>query len=256
MNTTPETQIVPVACLKDNYAYLIHDPQTDFTAVIDPSEAPPIERALAAKGWTLGAILNTHHHWDHIGGNAELKSKFACPVFAASTDRERIPTADRDLVPNTTARIGPFEVAILSIPGHTLHHIALYVPRLKSVFTGDTLFVLGCGRLFEGTPAQMTDSLMRLAALPEETAVYCGHEYFENNLSFARSRDPQDAGLLALEAEWSGKTEKRSVPSSIVFEKNNNPFLRVLDSGYRGRHRLPTETVEAFAVVRQAKDAF
>lgn len=174
-------QIERVPCLSDNYAWLLHEPTSQCTAVVDPSEAGPVRAALARSGYTLTHILNTHHHWDHTGGNAELKAEFNCTVVGPAADRDRIPGIDVALAGGDTYSVGAASFTCFDTPGHTRGHITLYCPSAAALFPGDTLFSLGCGRLFEGTPAQMWASLSKLVPLPAETRVYCAHEYTQSN---------------------------------------------------------------------------
>lgn len=235
--------VVPVPCLRDNYAYLVVDDRGRKALAIDPSEAAPIEAALRRDGLDLVGVLNTHHHWDHVGGNEALAAKYHCPVIVGFDDAAKVPSCTHPLSEETEQTLEGFRFRALHVPGHT-RGAAAYVFD-DAVFTGDTLFLLGCGRLFEGTAAEMFSSLRRLAALPTSTRVYCGHEYALGNLAFAESlSDPPTA--LRSRAESLRERRRRgepSVPATLDEEIATNPFLRAA-------------TTEAFASLRQAKDAF
>ncbi|MEI9947684.1 MAG: hydroxyacylglutathione hydrolase [Pseudomonadota bacterium] len=222
-------QVTIVPCLSDNYAYVLLAPGSKRAVVVDPGEAEPVERALGQLGVTLGAILATHHHGDHVGGNSALAQRFpGIKVFGYVSDRGRIP-AQTDFVEHGAAvDVEGLSFRALHIPGHTLGAVA-YAGE-GAVFTGDTLFAAGCGRLFEGTPAQMYESLnVTLAALPETTLVYCGHEYTASNLRFAAHMEPENAAVAekaARVAEQRARGEA-TVPSTLAEEKATNPFMRV-----------------------------
>ena len=238
-----DVTIVPVPALTDNYAYVIHEPTADATWVVDPSEAAPVERVLQKRGWTLQGIVNTHHHWDHVGGNQTLKDKFGISIYCSGYDRSRIAGADYGLEEGQEISIGNSLWKILAIPGHTLGHIALWSEKVGAVFTGDTLFLLGCGKIFEGTPTQMWSSLQKLAALPDGTRIYCGHEYTQANARFALHVDPLNKLLIR---NFSVPT----VPGNMAEEKAANPFLRAPTL-------LPNlSPVEALAHLRKQKNDF
>ena len=188
-------EIYQIPCLQDNYGFLVHDPETGATATIDTPEVAPINQALAAKGWRLTHILNTHHHFDHAGGNEELKAQWNCQVVGAAIDAERIPGIDVALADGDTLTLGSKQARIIEVPGHTSGHIAYYFAADEVAFVGDTLFALGCGRLFEGTPEQMSESLGKIMALPDATTVYCAHEYTEANAAFAVTMEPANPAL-------------------------------------------------------------
>ena len=251
-------QIVQLPLLKDNYGYLLHDNDTSDTAVVDPSEASPVLEALKQRGWDLKYILNTHHHFDHVGGNKELKAATGCTIICSHTDLVRIPEADKGVREDQQLSIGNSTAQIIELPGHTIGQIAFYFANEKAIFCGDTLFSLGCGRLFEGTPAQMWNSLLRLAGLPRDTKVYCGHEYTEANGRFALSIDPNNQALrdYCHHVADLRAARKPTIPSTIDLETKTNPFLRApqLISALG----LPDSTLphEAFAKIRQLKDNF
>jgi hydroxyacylglutathione hydrolase len=243
-----ELAIEIIPCLKDNYAYLVHG--GGLCAVIDPAEAGPVEAALAARGLRLTHILNTHHHWDHTGGNEALKARTGAQVVGPQKDRGRIPGMDIG-VDEAGWQFGDVAVQVLEVPAHTSGAVAYRFG--EAVFTGDTLFAMGCGRLFEGTAAMMAASLARLAALPDGTAVYCGHEYTFNNGRFALTLEPGNRALV----ERVAGLGKVTMPSSIGLEKKTNPFLRCFSAEIRSRLGMETaDEVAVFAEIRRRKDAF
>jgi hydroxyacylglutathione hydrolase len=253
----PDLEIEPVPCLRDNYAYLIRDEKAGLCAVVDPSEPTPVVNALKRRGWQLTHILNTHHHHDHTGGNASLKEAFGAEVVGPGKDRERIPAIDTGVDEATNWRFGACEVRVLEIPAHTRAHIAFVFSG--AAFTGDTLFAMGCGRLFEGTPEMMWRSLSKLMTLPDQTLVYCGHEYTLNNGRFALTLEPKNAALTermqVVEAQRAKGTP--TVPSAIGLEKATNPFMRPDSAEIRNGLGLGgASDVEVFAEMRRRKDSF
>lgn len=214
--------------LNDNFAVLIHDPASGATATIDAAEAYPIERECEAKGWKLTDILVTHHHADHTEGIAELKEATGCRVVAPRRDHGRIPLVDVEVGEGDRVMVGSTELRVIETPGHTLGHIAYYSPAAGAAFVGDTLFSLGCGRMFEGTPEGFYESLLKLAALPGDTKIYCGHEYTLANGRFALTVEPENAALQARmrDAEALRKAGKPTLPTTIAAELATNPFLR------------------------------
>jgi hydroxyacylglutathione hydrolase len=215
-------------CLKDNYGVLLHDPGSGATAAIDAPEAAPIEAALRSTGWRLSDILVTHHHADHTGGIAELKARHRCRVVAPHGEAARIPLVDATVRENDKVRVGALEANVLETPGHTAGHISYVFPTDKLAFVGDTLFSIGCGRVIEGTPEMMWQSLLKLRALPDDTRIYCGHEYTGANIRFAKTIEPENAALRAREAEVDKllAARKPTIPSTLAEEKAANPFLR------------------------------
>jgi hydroxyacylglutathione hydrolase len=251
--------IEPVACLTDNYAYLIHDSASGLCAVVDPSEPQPVKRALAAHGWKLTHILNTHHHLDHTGGNVPLKEEFGADVIGPAKDRERIPGIDTGVDESTGWQFGSHCVRVLEIPAHTRAHIAFTFEEENAVFTGDTLFSMGCGRLFEGTPDMMWTSLSKLMTLDDKTRVYCGHEYTLNNGRFALTLEPGNADLKARMKDVEALRAKnaQTIPSTIGLEKKTNPFLRPDSAEIRKTLGMAAASnVEVFAEMRRRKDSF
>ena len=260
-------RVVPVPQLADNYAYLVIDESSSQAAVVDVAEAGPIVSAAEAEGVTLSAILSTHHHFDHVGGNDELIASVGGPgelrVFGYSGDAERIPGITDPLDDGQEFAVGALSGRAIFIPAHTRGHLAYYFADDEAVFTGDTLFAGGCGRLFEGDAAEMHASLARLSALPDSTKVYCGHEYTQGNLAFAATLEPNNPDLLARrrEVDELRSTGKPTVPSTIALEKATNPFLRTASTELRESLRsqianLADDDVAVLAATRTLKDAF
>jgi len=252
-------QVHMFPCLSDNYGYLVHDSATGATASIDTPEAAAIDAALAERGWRLTHILNTHHHFDHAGGNEALKAEWGCTVVGAANDAERIPGIDLRVREGDRVQLGGATATVFEVPGHTTGHIAYYFADDGIVFVGDTLFALGCGRLFEGTPAQMWHSLQKLMALPDETVVYCAHEYTQSNAKFALSVEPGNAALVARSTEIDRlRAQGRpTVPSTIGLEKATNPFLRAGSGELQQQLGLVgAAAVDVFAETRRRKDHF
>jgi len=251
--------IRPVPCLRDNYAYLVREPASGAVGIVDPSEAGPVLDALRETGWTLTHILNTHHHPDHVGGNLELKEKTGATVVGPKPDQGRIPGIDVAVDEADIFRLGEAEAEIFFIPGHTRGHIAFWFRESKALFSGDTLFLMGCGRLFEGTPEQMWSSLSKLRELPGDTRVYCGHEYTQANLRFALAVEPDNEALQARaqQVEALRAEGKPTVPGTMSDERATNPFLRA-DEPSLARHLglEGVDPVKVFAEVRQRKDSF
>lgn len=246
-------------CLEDNYGYLVHDPATGATATVDTPEVEPIERALRETGWHLTHIFNTHHHFDHAGGNLELKDKTGCTIVGPAADAARIPGIDVRLGDGDEYLLGEQRVTVFETPGHTSGHIVYYLADSNIVFVGDTLFALGCGRLFEGTPMQMWNSLQKLLRLPDETAVYCAHEYTLANANFAVTVDPDNAKLQSRLNEIVAlrKARQPTIPTSIGLERATNPFMRPDSALMRASLNMPDASdVDVFAEVRQRKDKF
>ena len=238
-----KVEIIP--CLQDNYSYLIIDNDKQEACVVDPSEAKPIINYLSDKNINLKYILNTHHHYDHIGGNTELKKKFGSVVLGFNGDAKRIPEIDILLKDNEIWNSGNFKAKIIHIPGHTLGHICFYFFDENLLFTGDTLFSLGCGRIFEGTYEQMYDSLNKLKSLPKETKIYCGHEYTLNNSKFCLEHDSENSSLLK-KIEFIKKQRNNNlptIPSTLQDEIDCNIFLRAND-------------LKTFSKLRDLKDNF
>jgi len=215
-------------CLKDNYGVLLHDPQSGATASIDAPEAAPIEAALKATGWKLSDILVTHHHGDHTGGILALKDKYKCRVVAPVAEAAAIPAVDETVREGDRVTVGKLTGSVIETPGHTNGHIAYWFHADKLAFVGDTLFSIGCGRVIEGTPEIMWRSLTKLRDLPNDTKLYCGHEYTAANIKFARTIEPNNAVLAARETQANQQiaTGEPTIPVTIGEEKLANPFLR------------------------------
>src|SRR6266404_2379056 len=211
-------------CLKDNYGVLLHDPASGATAAIDAPEAAPIETALKTTGWPLSDILVTHHHADHTGGIAELKQRHRCRVVAPHGETARIPLVDATVRENDEVQVGSLRGRVLETPGHTAGHISYVFPADKLAFVGDTLFSIGCGRVIEGTPEMMWQSLLKLRALPDDTRIFCGHEYTQANIRFAKTIEPANAALLARDkkVEMLRAVRQPTIPSTLGEEKAAN----------------------------------
>ena len=215
-------------CRSDNYGVLLHDPKSGATAAIDAPEAAPIEEALKATGWNLTDILVTHHHADHTDGIRALKEKYRCRVVAPAAEASKIPAVDETVREGSKVTVGTLPANVIETPGHTLGHIAYWFHADNLAFVGDTLFSIGCGRVIEGTPEQMWRSLLKLRDLPNDTEIYCGHEYTAANIKFARTVEPNNKALASREAEAKqqiGRSEP-TIPTTIAEEKRANPFLR------------------------------
>jgi hydroxyacylglutathione hydrolase len=248
-----------IPCLTDNYAYLLHDPANGLCAVVDPSEAAPVKRALEARGLKLTHILNTHHHFDHTGGNIPLKREFGAQVVGPEKDRERIPALDMGVSEAAPWDFGSHRARILEIPAHTRAHIAFVFEDDGTAFTGDTLFAMGCGRLFEGTPQMMWTALSKLMQLSDDTRVYCGHEYTQSNGRFALSVEPNNPALQArmCEVDAARANGAPTIPSTIGLEKKTNPFLRPDSPEIRNSLGMEdADNVAVFAELRRRKDNF
>jgi hydroxyacylglutathione hydrolase len=254
---TLEIELLPL--LTDNYAYLLRDTATGTVGVVDPSAAAPVLARLNQLGWTLTYIINTHHHPDHSGGNLELKAATGAKVVGPFNDQARIPGIDIALKDGETFAFGQSIGAAIDIPGHTSGHMALWFAADKAVFSGDTLFALGCGRMFEGNAPMMWASLKRLRDLPPDTRVYCGHEYTQANARFALSVDPDNA-ILQTRAALVDRLRaegKPTIPSTLADEVKTNPFLRADNPAFAARLSLAgTAPAEVFGHLRAAKDNF
>ncbi|HEY9552118.1 hydroxyacylglutathione hydrolase [Allosphingosinicella sp.] len=238
-------EIVRIPALSDNYIWLVHDPASDETMVVDPSVADPVLAEAKARGWRISQIWNTHWHPDHTGGNAAIKAATGCTVTGPAAEAARIPTLDRLVAEGDVVKLGAIEATVMEVPAHTAGHIAYYLPSEEIVFVGDTLFAMGCGRLFEGEAAQMHANLQRLARLPEEAKVYCAHEYTLANGRFALTVEPDNEALRQRMAgvEAMRAAGEATVPTTIALERATNPFMRA-------------ESAEMLAEWRRAKDNF
>lgn len=252
--------VVQIPCLSDNYGYLLHDSTTGETAAIDTPDADVYRRELDKRGWKLTHIFNTHHHFDHTGGNLDLKSD-GVKIYGPMNEKGKIPGIDTAVGGGDAVEFGGSKGSVLDVGGHTHGHIAYHFPAEETVFVGDSLFALGCGRMFEGTPTQFWSSLKRLRDLPDETLVYCAHEYTESNAKFAKSVEPGNADLIARIEEVKDKRSRMepTVPSTMGQEKKTNPFLRVDTSEEIRKNVHVTDSdsdSDAFAKLRRAKDTF
>ncbi len=236
--------IVPVPVLRDNYVWLIHDPDSGETVAVDPSVAEPVLEEAERRRWRIAQVWNTHWHPDHTGGNDAIRAATGCTITGPA-EAEKVSRMDRVVAGGGRASIGAFEAELIDIPAHTAGHVAFHLPAAQAAFVGDTLFAMGCGRLFEGDAAQMYESLRRLAALPGETRIYCGHEYTLDNGRFALTVEPDNRALVRRVEQVKSARERGEVtlPTTIALELETNPVLRA-------------PTVEEFARRRAAKDSF
>lgn len=237
-------EIVRIPALSDNYVWLVHDAACDETVVVDPGEAAPVLAAARERGWTISQIWNTHWHPDHTGGNAEIKG-LGATVSGPAAEAERIPTLDYGLREGDAVRIGGHVARVIETPGHTAGHIVFHMAEDAALFSGDTLFAMGCGRLFEGTPEQMFANMQRLRELAPDTIVYCAHEYTQSNARFAATVEPDNAEIAARLAQVDAQRAggEPTVPTTIAAERATNPFLRA-------------GTPAQFAERRRGKDSF
>ena len=248
-----------IKCFTDNFSYLLINEKNLNTCVVDPGEAKPVLEFINRNNLNLKYILNTHHHGDHIGGNSILKSKFDAKILAFEDDKDRIPMIDIPLKDNQIWKDGIFEFKVIHVPGHTSGHICFYFFNKKKVFTGDTLFSLGCGRIFEGTYKEMFDSLVKLKNLPPETKVYCGHEYTKSNLEFCLKYDPKNNLLKdkSLNLDSVLKKNLPSIPTTIDEEIKMNIFFRFDNASIKEGLNLKDSTdQEIFSKLRDLKDTF
>ncbi len=230
--------VIPVPALSDNYIWMFRDPASGSVAVVDPGQDEPALDAARQRGWTITHILNTHWHPDHTGGNAGIKAATGAPITAPA-EAEKVSAVDRVIAGRDRVSVGELEAEVWDIPAHTAGHIALYFEEAKMIFTGDTLFAMGCGRLFEGTAEQMFANMQRFAALPDDVMIYCGHEYSLANARFAAHVEPDSAAVSIRYAKMAEMRERGEVtlPSTIGEEKATNPFMRARDAGELARLR-------------------
>ncbi len=252
-------EIFTINALSDNYVYLLRNKEKKITSVIDPGEAEPVIEILNSKNWHLDEIINTHHHHDHIGGNNKLLDVYKSKLIAPSYDRNHISNVDIFVSDNETLNIAGVSTKVIHTPGHTLGHVCFYMPEEKCLFSGDTLFYLGCGRVFEGTMDQMWSSLVKLKSLPDDTNVYCGHEYTLSNMRFANDIDQNNQFLNTISFEIKRKRDKGlpTIPFNLGSEKKVNPFLRADEEDFTNSLGLKTEdAAEIFGEIRLKKDNF
>lgn len=252
-------EIIQFPCLSDNFGVLIHDAASGKTAAIDAPETAPMLKVLAEKNWSLTDIFTTHSHHDHVDANLALKERYRCKITGPKNEASRIPGIDKTVSGGESFEFAGHRVEVIDCPGHTLGGISYYLPDTKVLFAADTLFALGCGRLLEGTPDDMWGSLSRLMALPDDTAVYCGHEYTLANARFALTVDPDNAELVARAATIKQMRDRgeATLPSTIGLEKRTNPFLRPHDAKIRKLLGMESATdVAVFAEIRHRKNVF
>ena len=255
----PALKITQIPVLNDNYVYVAECPETGDLGVVDPAVSDAVLAAVGRNKSKIRAILNTHHHGDHVGGNIDIKHQTDCLIYGAAADERRIPGLDVAVKEGDTVEIGKCKGVVLDVPGHTSGHIAYYFKDSKALFCGDTLFALGCGRLFEGTAEQMWTSLKKLRMVPDDTLIYCAHEYTNANADFALHVDPKNTALQARAEDVQAKREagKPTVPSKMAEEKATNPFLRCDDAAFLKAAGLTgVGAVSAFAEIRERKDRF
>ena len=250
-------EIIP--CLNDNYSYLFHEEKTNTVAIVDPSEFEPCDKVIKNKYKKLDYILNTHHHYDHVGGNKKLKKKYNSTIFGFEGDKNRIPCIDKFLNDNQNFQIGDLNFSVIFIPGHTKGHIAFYLKDEKIIFTGDTLFSLGCGRIFEGSYKQMFHSLNKIKNLPKDTKIYCGHEYTRKNFDFCLKYEKNNK-LLKKKLSWiEDRISKKlpTIPVSLQEELDTNIFLRCGTKSIKNELKMNDSSEELiFEKLRNLKDEF
>ena len=252
-------EIIQIQLLSDNYSYIIRDKNTNITGCIDPSVAKDIVNVLQNRGIDLNFILNTHHHQDHVGGNLELKEIYNCKIIGCSDDQNRIPGIDIKLKDSEEFNIGESVFKVIDTPGHTIGHICFYFEDQNFLFCGDTIFSLGCGRLFEGSYEQMTESILKIRSLPESTKIFCGHEYTESNAKFAEFLDPGDDSLKKkiLKIKKDRLESKPTIPTMLEEEKKLNPFMKFDNQEYLDSIKIENiSNVENFKKIRIMKDNF
>lgn len=257
--TNGKLKVFQFPCRDDNYGVVLHDPQTELTICIDAPEEEAIADVLESKRFKLTHILTTHHHGDHVAGNEALKATHGCTIIGPVDEASRIPGIDKSVGHGDSIELEGRRIEVIGTPGHTLGEISYHFPEEKLLFAGDTLFALGCGRIFEGDAAMMHQSLQRLAALPDDTVVYAGHEYTLANARFALSVDPDNQALVARskEIEHLRDNGKPTLPTTIGLEKQTNPFLRADDAGIRATLGMDgSSDIDVFTEIRARKDRF
>ena len=252
-------EVTIIKCLSDNYSYLIKDKKTDLVGIVDPSEFDPVDIEISKTYKKLDFILNTHHHNDHVGGNIDLKKKYNSKIICSSYDEKKIPGVDIKKSDGDQFSLGETDFKIIHIPGHTLGHIAFYSEQASVIFTGDTLFSLGCGRIFEGTFEQMFESLEKIKNLPKNTMMYCGHEYTEKNGQFCISIDKENVRLRNRIEDAKNKIQKKlpTLPIALGEEIETNIFLRCDDKKIKNNLKMDNGSkLEVFTKLRNLKDKF
>ncbi|MDA9717404.1 hydroxyacylglutathione hydrolase [Candidatus Pelagibacter sp.] len=252
-------KILTVKCLKDNYSYIVFNEESLFAVVIDPSESEPVINEIKKNNLKLKYIFNTHHHYDHVGGNIKLKEKYRCKVIGYEKDKDRIPEIDIGLKDNQKWKNELFECEILHVPGHTAGHICIYIEKINALFTGDTLFSLGCGRIFEGTYTEMFNSLNKMKKFPKKTKIYCGHEYTKKNSDFCLSIDTNNSKLRHKIDKIKNdiKLDKPTIPSTLEDELECNIFLRADNLEIQKQLGInSSDPIETFTKLRELKDNF
>lgn len=237
-------EVVRIPALQDNYIWMAHDAESGETVVIDPAEAAPVLAEAEKRGWRIEQIWNTHWHPDHVGGNAQIKAATGCTITGPAAEADKIDTLDVLVREGDVARIGAFEARVIEVPAHTAGHIAYHLPNAEMVFVGDTMFAMGCGKLFEGTAAQMWDNMQRLGALPPATVVYCAHEYTQGNARFALVAEKDNRAILdrAHEVDEARARGEATVPTTIGLELATNPFMRAGSAEELGRRRAAKDS--------------
>lgn len=232
-------EIIRIPVLSDNYVWLVHEPESGETMVVDPAVAEPVLAEAAKRGWTITQIWNTHWHPDHTGGNAAIKEATGCHITGPEAERERIPTLDTFVKEGDTVKLGNVVADVIDVPAHTAGHIAFYIPSEKVALVGDTLFAMGCGRLFEGTAEQMYDNMRKLESLPDDTKIYCAHEYTQSNGEYALVAEPDNLALKERMAEVLTLRSRgeATVPTTIGQERATNPFMRAASAAELGERR-------------------
>lgn len=233
-------EIIRIPVLSDNYIWLVHEPRSQETMVVDPAVAEPVLAEAEKRGWKITQIWNTHWHPDHTGGNAAIKDATGCHITGPEAERERIPTLDSLVKEGDTVQLGDVVADVIDVPAHTAGHIAFHIPSEKVAFVGDTLFAMGCGRLFEGTAAQMYDNMRKLEALPDSTKIYCAHEYTQSNGEYALVAEPDNLALKERMVEVLNLRERgeATVPTTIELERATNPFMRAGSAAELAERRL------------------
>ncbi len=255
----PAAIIAQIPCLQDNYGFLVHDLASSKTAAVDTPDAEAINKVLVEQNWSLDIILNTHWHGDHTGGNKALKAQWGCRIIAPGGEHSKIPACDQTIGEGETVQLGNLQAQVIETPGHTAGHIIYYFADIAAAFVGDTLFSLGCGRLFEGSAEQMWHSLKKLRALPDDTDIFCAHEYSKANADYALSVDPENEALVERARQITDlrAKDKPTIPSVLGLEKKTNPFLRADNDDMAARLGMEdAPAAQVFARLRQGKDNF